>query len=117
MMSLTDQAPVTPGSSKSESGNPAYDSLNAHHALSSRFKSCCRPSILIVRVGAVIWVDSQNRTGARLGFFAAPAPFAGNPGLAARFSGTPLAGPSPISLIWWAPTMAHALLTVGALTT
>src|SRR5882672_5013468 len=39
-MSRTDQAPVTPGSISSESDKPAYDSLNATHALSSRFRSC-----------------------------------------------------------------------------
>src|SRR5713226_9168516 len=40
-MSRTDQAPVTPGSISSTSDRPAYDSLNATHALSSRFRSCC----------------------------------------------------------------------------
>src|SRR3984893_2001285 len=39
-MSRTDQAPVTPGSISSESDKPAYDSLNATHALSSRLRSC-----------------------------------------------------------------------------
>lgn len=40
MMSFTDQLPMTPGSSRSSSDKPAYDSWNARHALSRRFKSC-----------------------------------------------------------------------------
>src|SRR5438094_10472189 len=50
-ISRTDQAPVTPGRISCTSDRPAYDSLNATHALSSRFRSCrlftnhslCRP--------------------------------------------------------------------------
>src|SRR5256885_277908 len=39
-MSLTDQAPVTPGFSSCASDSPAYDALNASHAASSRRRSC-----------------------------------------------------------------------------
>src|SRR5438094_4549197 len=40
-MSFTDQSPVTPDSVSRESGKPAYDSLNAFQAVSSRLRSCC----------------------------------------------------------------------------
>src|SRR5881296_3829738 len=39
-MSRTDQPPVTPGSISCTSDRPAYDSLNATHASSSRLRSC-----------------------------------------------------------------------------
>src|SRR5437879_12617825 len=39
-MSLTDQSPVTPGFISCASDNPAYDSSNAPHAVSSRCRSC-----------------------------------------------------------------------------
>lgn len=45
MMSLTDHAPVTPGSSNSGSRKPAYDSLNALQALSRRVNSRWRLSM------------------------------------------------------------------------
>src|SRR5690349_3137347 len=41
-MSRTDQAPVTPGSISCASDRPAYDSLNATHAVSRRFRICRR---------------------------------------------------------------------------
>src|SRR5215207_4038320 len=40
-MSFTDQSPATPDSVSRELDSPAYDSWNAPHAVSSRFRSCC----------------------------------------------------------------------------
>jgi len=40
MISLIDQAPVTPGSSISESDRPAQDACSAFQASSRRFRSC-----------------------------------------------------------------------------
>src|SRR3989442_3463041 len=47
MMSLIDQAPVTPGSNNSASARPAYDCLNPSHAWASRFSSCPPPPDMV----------------------------------------------------------------------
>src|SRR4051812_45302288 len=66
MMSRSDHRPVTPGSSNCASVKPAYDSLNAIHALSSRFRSfprsmsCPRPRSL-----RVVEDHAQGVTAAR----------------------------------------------------
>src|SRR5713101_7631242 len=49
-MSLTDQAPVTPGSISCGSDKPAYDALNVSHALSSHFSSCRLSTVTVVPI-------------------------------------------------------------------
>src|ERR1700687_5768401 len=46
-MSLTDHAFVTPGTRRTDSGKPAYESLNASHSLSSCLKSRCLLSTFV----------------------------------------------------------------------
>src|SRR6266700_2171444 len=49
-MSFTDQLPMTPGSVSCESDKPAYDSLIAVHAFSSRFRSCCLSMVQVLPI-------------------------------------------------------------------
>jgi len=46
-MSLTDHAFVTPGTRRTDSGKPAYESLNASHSLSSCLRSRCLLSTFV----------------------------------------------------------------------
>jgi hypothetical protein len=65
-VSRTDEAPVTPGSIICVSDRPAYDSLNAIHALFSRFRTCrllsTSHSTLCIESGRSSEAASRRRT-------------------------------------------------------